>query len=41
MLYETCDLIPVRYNGVFTADVAEYIRLISARSSSQSHFIHL
>ena len=24
-LYETCDWIPVRNNGVFAADVAEYI----------------
>lgn len=32
MLYEDCDWTPVRNNGVFTTDVAEYIGLISARS---------
>lgn len=34
MVSMLCEKIPVRNNGVFTADVAEYVRLISA-----SHFI--
>ena len=29
-LYELCDWIPVRNNGVFTIDVAEYVGLITA-----------
>ena len=40
-LYETCDWFPVRNNGVFAADVAEYIRLISARPSGRIHIIYL
>ena len=38
-LYEHCDWIPVRNKGLFTADVAEYVGLISASSSARRHFI--
>ena len=39
IFYELCDWISVRKNGVFTADVAEYVGLISASSSARRHFI--
>ena len=38
-LYELCDWISVRNNGVLTADVAEYVGLISASSSAGRNFI--
>ena len=38
-LYQLWDWILVRNNGVFTADVAEYVGLISASSSARRHFI--
>ena len=39
-LYESCDWLPIRSNGVFSIYVAEHVRLISARSSCRSHVIH-
>ena len=38
-LYDVCDWIPVRNNSVFTADVVEYVGLISASSFARRHFI--
>ena len=39
--YETCDWFPIRSNSVFSIYIAEHVGLISARSSSRNHLIHL
>ena len=39
-LYKSCDWIPTRNECVFTANIAEYVRPISTRSSSWLHFNH-